>query len=357
MQTTDVHILLIDDEPAVIEETKEWLLEDFGYRNIDVATSAQAALEKLQNSFDVIISDMRMEANDSGFTILEYVRANKLSSFVIIFTANDNAEDSRKAFKADAWDYLSKNMSGNPFEMLHQSIQQAIQEYSLWGNKPNEKWFSQHQTELETQYWGQYIAIVNQAVIDSDVSEDALISRLDERQLRRFTTTIRKIGDLLPIAELRTQSESQTLEFKSTLAWDVRRSEKNEKLQHSVLKTIAAFLNTDGGTLLIGVDDNGQIVGLEPDYSIIKNGSRDQFELYLRHLVRDRIGQRFLGNLEFRFETLEHKDVCAIYVKRSETCAFLKGEKSCVEFYIRAGNQSNIQTVPEIYNYVLSPGT
>src|SRR5262249_42766050 len=80
-----------------------------------------------------------------------------------------------------------------------------------------------------------------------------------------------------PIADLVKLGESAVLEFKSTLQWDVVKKEVNKALRKSSLKTIAAFMNTEGGTLLIGVEDDGNILGLERDLSLL-GSSRDKFE-------------------------------------------------------------------------------
>ena len=62
------------------------------------------------------------------------------------------------------------------------------------------------------------------------------------------------------------RGESKTLEFKSTLRWNTKEDRKDDKvITHSALKTVAAFLNTDGGDLLIGVRDDGSIIGIERD--------------------------------------------------------------------------------------------
>src|SRR5260370_15920823 len=67
-------------------------------------------------------------------------------------------------------------------------------------------------------------------------------------------------------AELIKRGESKTLEFKSTLRWSLKENRQDNKgVTHAVLKTIAAFLNTEGGDLLVGVADNGSIVGIERD--------------------------------------------------------------------------------------------
>lgn len=358
METNNVHILFIDDRPDVIQEAREWLLEDFSYQNLETATSAQEAKEKLQQqSFDVIVADMRMERDDSGFEILDWVRDHNLSAVVIIFTANDTIEDCHRAFKSEAWDYISKNISGSPFETLHESMQAAIAYLNRWGNKPNEQWFEEHQAELEQKYWGQYIAIANKAVIESADTQEKLNQKLDELQLRRFTTTIRKIGDLRPIGDLLQQEESSILEFKSSLQWSVKGDCKDEKLQNSVLKTIAAFLNTEGGTLIIGVEDNGNIFGLEKDYNCLKKKNRDGFELKVVQLIENKIGKLFMSNIKINFENREGKDVCGVYVRKSEIPAFLikveQKDNTVFEFYRRFGNSSKQLEITEIYNFFL----
>lgn len=67
------------------------------------------------------------------------------------------------------------------------------------------------------------------------------------------------------IKELIMLEENATLEFKSTLQWDMVQNQPAKYLRQSVIKTIAAFLNSEGGTLLIGVDDNHVVSGLNQD--------------------------------------------------------------------------------------------
>lgn len=69
--------------------------------------------------------------------------------------------------------------------------------------------------------------------------------------------------------------ESALLEFKSTARRNLKTRAKDQKMVTDVLKTIAAFMNGDGGTLLIGVDDGGRPVGIEEDYEFVKRPNRD----------------------------------------------------------------------------------
>ena len=69
----------------------------------------------------------------------------------------------------------------------------------------------------------------------------------------------------IPVAELVKEREGTTIEFKSTLRTNMHTGEKDPKMELAVLKTIAAFLNMNGGTLIVGVSDDGEPVGVEAD--------------------------------------------------------------------------------------------
>jgi ActR/RegA family two-component response regulator len=349
MQTENVHLLVVEDNPRFLRELLEDLKE-YGYQQIATATSAAQAQEKLVAPFDVIISDMRMEQDDSGFAVVNEVKARSLSSVVIILTANDTVSDCRDAFKLGAWDYISKNMRGDIVAALHESIQEAIAYFNRWGNVQNEQWIHENRETLEQTFWGQYIAVINRTVIDAAETEEALQRQIEERQLRRFLTTIFKVGDLRPIADLIKLPESAQLEYKSTLQWDVKQNCKNEALRLSVLKTIAAFLNSEGGTLIIGVEDNQNILGLDQDLSVLSKGTLDQFEQTIVNLIFSGMGASCTQFLKIRFEVVEEKEICAIDVRKSPKPVFLKSSKG-LEFYIRAGNTSRSLDIPDLYDH------
>lgn len=114
-----------------------------------------------------------------------------------------------------------------------------------------------------------------------------------------------------PITELISLGESATLEFKSTLQWDVVQERVNKKLRLSVLKTIAAFLNSAGGTLVIGVEDDGHVYGLENDLKSTGK-SLDRFEQMLTSLISDRIGPEYAHFIRIRFGAIDGQSVCVV---------------------------------------------
>jgi len=153
-----------------------------------------------------------------------------------------------------------------------------------------------------------------------------------------------------PIGELVSLGESATLEFKSTLQWDVMQNQVNKQLRFSVLKNIAAFLNTAGGTLVIGVEDDGHVLGLEQDLKTMQN-SKDRFEQALMSLVRDRIGAEFAPFLKTRFEEIDRQTVCVVDVDRAPEPAFMEGPRG-KEFYTRLGNTTRTLDPEETMRYV-----
>jgi hypothetical protein len=153
------------------------------------------------------------------------------------------------------------------------------------------------------------------------------------------------------IPELITLGESATLEFKSTLQWDVIQNRVNKDLRFSVLKTIAAFLNSAGGTLVIGVEDNGALFGIGKDLRTVKGQSQDGFEQLLGSLISDRIGAEFAPFIKIRFAQLNGETICAVDVEQAPEPAFMAGPRG-KEFFIRHSNTTRTLDPEETVNYI-----
>ena len=138
--------------------------------------------------------------------------------------------------------------------------------------------------------------------------------------------------------ELIKRGESKTLEFKATLRWDLREDRQDDKtITHAVLKTIAAFLNTEGGDLLIGVEDSGSIVGIEAD----RLDHEDQFMRHLAQVVRNGLGDRAGTCIDPKTQIVQGKTVCVVSCQRSPEPVFLKWKgmeaDPSGDFYVRSG--------------------
>jgi hypothetical protein len=134
------------------------------------------------------------------------------------------------------------------------------------------------------------------------------------------------------------RGESKTLEFKSTLRWNLKEDKQDDKVvTHAVLKTVAAFLNTEGGDLLIGVADDGTVVGIERDQ--LEND--DKFMRHLAQVVRNGLGDRAGTCIDPKVQVVGGKTVCVVSCQRSPEPVYLKwkGLESAPDgdFYVRSG--------------------
>jgi len=155
-------------------------------------------------------------------------------------------------------------------------------------------------------------------------------------------------NDADKIEELIHSGEGASLEFKSTLRWDLRQGKTNQLVERACLKSISAFLNSDGGTLLIGVRDNGSIEGIETD----RLDTDDRWLLHLWNLIRASFGKDVSPYIQTRLEKVDGKTICLVQCSRSPRPVFLKQRGFEEEFYIRVGPGSAAMVVSEALKYV-----
>ncbi len=138
--------------------------------------------------------------------------------------------------------------------------------------------------------------------------------------------------------ELLRLQESKTLEFKSSLRWNLKEDRKDDRhVTHAALKTIAAFLNTEGGDLLIGVDDDRNVLGIEHD----RLESDDKFMRHLAQVVRNGLGDRAGTCIDPKTQIVDGKVLCLVSCQRSPEPVYLrwkgieKDERG--DFFVRSG--------------------
>ena len=176
-----------------------------------------------------------------------------------------------------------------------------------------------------------------------------LIAKSLNRFLESLVSEEEHVGTR-PLSDLIGMGEGEGLEFKSTLQWDVVQDQQNKELRDASLKTIAAFMNSEGGTLLIGVEDSGAIFGLEKDLSLL-GGSTDKFLQLINLLMADRIGVEFSQNVAARLDSVDGKPICVVDVSKSSGAAYVSGSKGS-EFYLRVGNTTRSLDPQETYAYL-----
>ena len=151
--------------------------------------------------------------------------------------------------------------------------------------------------------------------------------------------------------------ENTRVEFKSSLRFDLKTRAYNKNLENTVLKSVAAFNNTDGGILMIGLSDEGEVLGLQPDYQTLKKPDKDGFELHLRSLISQSYGEHFAARrVEIFFPVLENQEICVCKIKKGRsplyTVTMDKDGAKTERFYIRMGNSSReIEKPSDIVDY------
>jgi predicted HTH transcriptional regulator len=100
------------------------------------------------------------------------------------------------------------------------------------------------------------------------------------------------------------------------MRWNIREAKVDKNIEQIILKSIAAFSNSEGGKLLIGVADDGEILGLEEDYNTLKEANKDHFELHLRNLINKAYGRDFATtNIRIKFPGVDEAEICEVEIK------------------------------------------
>ncbi len=130
--------------------------------------------------------------------------------------------------------------------------------------------------------------------------------------------------------------ESETVEFKGSMRWDYRQGRINKALEKAIARSVAAFMNSKGGTLIVGVSDDGDALGLEQDFATLhKHPNQDGWEQHLRsNVLSVYLPPEIAALVDVSFEDYIEKTVAVIRAERRPEPVFVKDG----EFHIRAGN-------------------
>jgi type I restriction enzyme R subunit len=157
------------------------------------------------------------------------------------------------------------------------------------------------------------IRILDTPELQAEITR-ALMPRVYERARVAYQKTC-------PIGELLARSEDKHLELKATLRWDLERGAKSKLVEGAAIKTVAAFLNSEfGGTLVVGVGDGGEIVGLEHDYATLRREGKadaDVFLLHLNQVIENAVGLAAAANVTTTVHRVDGHDLARVHVEPS----------------------------------------
>ena len=189
-----------------------------------------------------------------------------------------------------------------------------------------------------------------------EVPEYAGQALYDEEEEKEGKSQVTISGIPNSVPDLIAQGEGPQLEFKSSARWNRKIPDKDPALELAVVKTIAGFMNAEGGTLLIGVNDSGSAVGLADDLKLVPKRDSDGYVLWMTRLLIDCMGKSAALNAQISFEKIGGEDVCRVDVKPSRKSVFVNAPKSKNrdEFYVRMNNQTQQLSMEDTLEYAKS---
>lgn len=141
------------------------------------------------------------------------------------------------------------------------------------------------------------------------------------------------------VGSLIASGESEHVEFKASARWDLERGCVSRQLEDVVARTIAGMLNNTGGSLLLGVTDEGKVCGLDRDYDTLKDHNRDGFERFIIGLVRSRLGGDICPLVHVTFHAVYARDICRVIVEPADRPVYFQ-DGTTSRVFLRAGNST-----------------
>lgn len=175
-------------------------------------------------------------------------------------------------------------------------------------------------------------------IVKDELSNQELIQKVE----KVFLLEVQKIEGLIYT------EENEQLEFKSTLRWNLSFNKPDKGVELSWLKTLVAFMNTNGGILIIGVEDDKNILGIEAD----QFPNEDKYLLHFNNLFKQHIGLELSRLIKFKLITIRSKQVFFIECFPSKEPVFLKKSDEKEEFFIRVGSANRALSMSKMLKYL-----
>jgi len=145
--------------------------------------------------------------------------------------------------------------------------------------------------------------------------------------------------------------ENETVEFKSSFRYDLKKDQPDKTLEEVIMKAIAGFMNASGGILIIGIDDKGYPVGLANDYSSLVKQNSDGFEQKLMQVMADRLGTDLCPFVHIAFHQITYWEICSVYVEKAHRPVYVHEGGNTI-FYLRIGNITKPLNTMETVEYL-----
>ena len=202
---------------------------------------------------------------------------------------------------------------------------------------------------------GMGAAVATMPTTAEEVSDDLLTHvRSDPELCARLMETVFGASATwaCPTEQLLVHDETRAVEHIQTARWNVREQRRDETIEQVVVKTVASMLNDRGGTLLIGVTDGREPVGLDDDYAQVKPPNADGYVNWLDTLFENNLGHAGANRLTIRIDQIDDHDVCRIDVPASSRPIWVKNDKGPDALYQRRNNSKRPVPPAEVEKFI-----
>ncbi len=275
MDESKDRLLLVDDNMTNLQVLFQ-ALEAEGYELL-VAQSGEEALEIAREALpQLVLLDINMPGIDGFETCRRLKQGEARDASVIYLSARGDVEDKLEGFGTGAVDYISK-----PFQ-FEEVLARVRAHLEAWHERND---LARRNAELAERATGGFV----------ELDEDSLRERI-------------------------ARGEDERAEFKSTLRTNLHTGKKDKRMENACLKSIAGFLNSAGGILLVGVADDGEPLGLDADGF----PNEDKLLLYLNALVRNHLGANLAPLLQSRVHDYQGRRILSVQCLPSDEPVFFR---------------------------------
>ena len=153
------------------------------------------------------------------------------------------------------------------------------------------------------------------------------------------------------LEDLLAEMETERVEFKSSAYFSYRSNIPERVITEAVLKTVAGFLNANGGVLAIGIADDGEILGIQPDLDK-KNVDGDRYVGSLTTAIGRSLGPLASTMAKIQLEAANGVQVALVRVTPSPEPIYAKVSKGDRVFFARVNNSTRVLDGPDLVGYV-----
>ena len=307
--SANISILMVDDDPLNLKVLSE-TIKGLGHTLLAARSGNDALRIAAKTHPSLILLDIQMPGID-GYETCRRLKADERTRdiAVIFLTALQSTADKVKGLSLGAVDFITK-----PFEP--------------------EEITARVTRQVAVQQRHKALVAENRALASQ--LREALSAEQEDMASGEHT-----------LPQIIQRGENERVEFKSTLRWNLKTDRAERVIEKAWLKTVVAFLNSSGGTLIVGVDDEGAILGITPD----SFDNEDKYLLHVNNRLQEHVGLAHSACIRYHLAAVGEHKVLVIQCRPSSQPVFLKMGKE-EEFFIRIGPGSRKLSTSEVVSYV-----